>query len=95
MKNIPPNIDALSFTGSAVIIGFLLIDDLTINEQNAIGDWLMLVGQVLQTNASQKQVIEERLPNKDDFYQSKDIDIIKKGLNLLNKEIENIKAKKN
>ena len=48
------------FTLSAFIVGYLLIDDLTANEQNALGNWLMLVAQVLSTNAFYKQVMAER-----------------------------------
>lgn len=57
----PPSIDSKTFTLSAVIIGLALIDDLTANEQNSVGNWLILVGQVLESNAAQQQVIEERI----------------------------------
>ena len=55
-----PNIEPNIFSLSAVIVGYLLIDDLTANEQNALGNWLMLVAQVLCTNAFYKQVLSER-----------------------------------
>lgn len=55
-----PNTDPKVFSLSAVIVGYLLIDDLTANEQNALGNWLMLVAQVLCTNAFYKQVLSER-----------------------------------
>ena len=55
-----PNMDPKIFSLSAVIVGYLLIDDLTANEQNALGNCLMLVAQVLSTNAFYKQVISER-----------------------------------
>lgn len=118
----PPSIDPKSFTLSAVIIGFALIDDLTANEQNSVGNWLMLVGQVLEANATQQQVIEERITgntinvngknykqqgdpymhnpplynsenntkdNGNDFTQN-DIDLIKKTLEKMQKEIDKI-----
>lgn len=56
-----PNIPAKAFSFSAVVVGYLLIDDLTSNEQNALGNWLMLVAQVLCTNAFYKQVQTERV----------------------------------
>lgn len=59
-----PNIPAKVFSFSAVVVGYLLIDDLTPNEQNALGNWLMLTAQVLCTNAFYKQVEEERNMNK-------------------------------
>ena len=55
-----PNMEPKIFSLSAVIVGYLLIDDLTANEQNALGNWLMLVAQVLCTNAFYKQVLSER-----------------------------------
>ena len=52
-----PNMEPKIFSLSAVIVGYLLIDDLTANEQNALGNWLMLVAQVLCTNAFYKRVL--------------------------------------
>lgn len=55
-----PNIPAKVFSGSAVLVGYILIDDMTANEQNALGNWLMLVAQVLSTNAFYRAVLQER-----------------------------------
>ncbi len=62
--NLLPNISPKLFTLSATTIGFILLDDLTANEQNALGNWLMLVAQVLCTNGFYRQVIDERNQNK-------------------------------
>lgn len=56
IPDVPPKV----FSLSAIIVGYLLIDDTTANEQNALGNWLMLVAQVLCTNAFYKQVQAER-----------------------------------
>lgn len=56
LPNIPPKV----FSLSAVVVGYILIDDATANEQNAIGNWLMLVAQVLSTNAFYRAVMQER-----------------------------------
>ena len=80
--NLIPNINPKLFSLSAVVVGYLLIDDLTANEQNALGNWLMLTAQVISTNAFYRQVLEER-KNYNDM--TKD-DIIK----MLNKLIEAI-----
>lgn len=56
LPNVPPKI----FSLSAVIVGYILIDDMTAREQNALGNWLMLVAQVLSTNAFYRQVMQER-----------------------------------
>lgn len=58
--NLIPNIPPKLFSLSAVTVGYLLIDDTTANEQNALGNWLMLVAQILCTNAFYKQVMQER-----------------------------------
>ena len=55
-----PNVDPKLFSFSAVIVGYLLINDMTANEQNALGNWLMLTAQVISTNAFYRQVLEER-----------------------------------
>jgi len=57
----PASNNPRSFTLSAVIIGYVLIDELTANEQNSLGNWLILVGQILETNSAQQQVVEERI----------------------------------
>ncbi len=56
IPNIPPKL----FSASAIVVGYLLIDDMTANEQNALGNWLMLVAQVLSTNAFYRAVMQER-----------------------------------
>lgn len=56
LPNIPPKL----FSLSAVAVGYLLIDDMTANEQNAVGNWLMLAAQVLSTNAFYRSVMQER-----------------------------------
>lgn len=56
MPNVPPKL----FSLSAVVVGYILIDDMTANEQNAVGNWLMLVAQVLSTNAFYRAVMKER-----------------------------------
>lgn len=97
--NLIPNIPAKAFSFSAIVVGYLLIDDLTANEQNALGNWLMLTAQVLSTNAFYKQVQQERSTNVTDDMNNNDsnitikenIAILQKMVNALNKEIENLK----
>lgn len=96
--NLIPNVPAKAFSFSAVVVGYLLIDDLTANEQNALGNWLMLVAQVLSTNAFYKQVQQERgldlngkKISQENFSTEQEIELLKKMVNALNKEIENLK----
>lgn len=82
LPNIPPKL----FTLSAVALGYLLIDDLTANEQNALGNWLMLTAQVLCTNAFYKQVQAERTTN-----QNINVETLEKMVCALKKEIDELK----
>lgn len=87
-----PNIPPTAFTFSAVIVGYLLIDDSTANEQNALGNWLMLVAQVLCTNAYYTQVQAERGKQKSNAPNNEEtLNMLKKMVDALNKEIIEIK----
>lgn len=88
MNNFPPSVSPRTFTSVAIFVAYILMRDLTINEQNAVGEWFMLVGQVLSTNAAQAQVLEDRktIDTTDD-----DIDTIKKTLAKMQKEIDKLK----
>ena len=82
LPDVPPKL----FTLSAVAIGYLLIDDLSANEQNALGNWLMLVAQVLCTNAFYKQV------QADNMMSDKETAVmINKVINAMQKELNDIR----
>ncbi|CCY93541.1 putative uncharacterized protein [Firmicutes bacterium CAG:884] len=83
LPNIPPKL----FTLSAVALGYLLIDDLTANEQNALGNWLMLTAQVLCTNALYKQVEAERRNGPNNI----NVETLEKMIYALKKELEELK----
>ena len=57
----PPNLDPQVFSFIAVLIGSACVGDYSASEQNSIGNWLILVGQFILTNAAQQQLIESRL----------------------------------
>lgn len=69
------------------------MNDLTINEQNAVGDWLMLVGQVLQTNASQAQILEDRAQEVEEEKTKDTLETIEKTLERMQQEINHFKKK--
>lgn len=60
MKKIFPNVNPNTFTGLAIIVGYLLIDDFSSIQQVAISSWLNLVADILSANASWMDVLEER-----------------------------------
>ena len=101
--NFIPNVPPKVFSLSAIAVGYLLIDDLTANEQNALGNWLMLTAQVICTNAFYKQVEQERNSNSQNNNSSNnqsnnttneqaEIEMLKKMVKVLNQEIENLKS---
>ena len=49
MEKIVFNVGPYSFTTSAFLIGLLLVQELSIEEQDSIGNWLQLVGLTMQT----------------------------------------------
>lgn len=92
--NLIPNIPPKLFSLSAVAVGYLLIDDMTANEQNAVGNWLMLVAQVVSTNAFYKQVMQERNLGSTNTYSYNENDTIimmQKMMDALKKEIDELK----
>ena len=89
--NLIPNIPPKLFSLSAVTVGYLLIDDTTANEQNALGNWLMLVAQILCTNAFYKQVMQERSLNNTKNDNEQTIALMQKMMDALQKEIDEIK----
>src|SRR5574344_1877343 len=97
IMNLIPDIPPILFTLSAIAVGYILIDDLTANEQNALGNWLMLTAQVLCTNAFYKQVQNERLTKNVSNLNAEEsiIIIMKKMINALKKEIDDLEDKYN
>ena len=92
MKDILTDINAPTFTLSAVVIGFLLIDDLSPSEQNSVGNWFMMVGQVLCTNASQQQVLNNNTNNDNSPHIVNDIN---PSMNTLKKTVNQVREELN
>lgn len=61
--NFPPNTNPHLYAMLAVTVGFACVGDYNANEQNSIGNWLILVGQYILTHAAEQQLIEARLEN--------------------------------
>lgn len=94
IPNVPPKI----FSLSAVIVGYILIDDMTAKEQNALGNWLMLVAQVISTNAFYRQVMQERGIEKSENSKENNnteteetIIMLQKMITALQQEVEQLK----
>lgn len=87
-----PDTDPKLFSLSAVVVGYLLIDDMSATEQNALGSWLMLVGQLVSTNAFYSTLKMEReksaSSNQDD---QSTLEMLEKMIKALEKEVKDIK----
>ncbi len=59
----PPNTNPHVFTLIAVAVGYACVGDFNANEQNSIGNWIIMVGQYVLTHAAQQQLIESRIEN--------------------------------
>lgn len=47
-------------TALATVLGFALLGDMDADQQNAVGNFLMLIGQILTTDATQAQTLQAR-----------------------------------
>ena len=85
-----PDIDPFSFTGTAVILGYLLTNDFTIDEQAALGAWFNVVGDILASNAAWADVLESRQNNKEN-----DLEVLNEAIDKLKESIEELKKQSN
>ena len=59
------HLPAEAMTGLATVVGFVLIGNLSADEQNALGNMLFLIGQILSSNATQEQANQSQSPTQD------------------------------
>lgn len=86
MNNI--NFDDKSLTTLAFVIGLALIDNLSSTEQNAVGNWIMLIAQTLCTNGSYTFNKEWKSHIEDDNGITKDT--LRKTSDIINREINKL-----
>lgn len=89
MEKVVFNIGPYSFTTSAFIIGIILVQQLSIEEQDSIGNWLQLIGLTMQTYASQKVTLAVNDDNsKKDS--SCDFETLKKAIKNIEDELDKL-----
>ena len=54
------DLPAKLLTALATVLGFALVGPLTYDQQDVLGNWLELVGEILETSASQGQLLQQR-----------------------------------
>ncbi len=89
MNKITIELDPYTFTGSALVIGLILVNELSPNEQDSIGNWLQLVGLVMQTYASQVTTLETNTKR------DTSIEDLKTSIDKISEELDKIKDSKN
>ena len=110
MDKFPPNINPELFSIIACIVGFILEDDFNANELNSIGNWIILVGQFMLTTAAQQELINARYRNmrgsnirsdvnnhankNPEKMNRSDLDNILRTLEIMQRELNNLKNKK-
>lgn len=57
------NASSLTFTTSAVIVSYILIEQLTVNQQEIIGGWFNIIGDILSASASWNSTLETQTNN--------------------------------
>lgn len=91
MKNLLPNMHPLTFTTSAVIVSYLLIDDLSMEEQAALGSWFNVVGDILSSSSSWLAVLQSRnvIPSNDEINNDNDEkEMLKKSIEKIQKILD-------
>lgn len=98
MDRLPSETESKIGTLFATLVGFALMDGFTALEQNSIGNWFMLVGQILETNAAflqqfnqQRQNTQRQAKNNNDALE---LEKLKKMVDILQREYEKL-AKEN
>lgn len=89
MEKIFFNIDPYSFTTSAFIIGIILVQQLSSEEQDSIGNWLQLIGLTMQTYASQFSTLDTN-KNKSTENDTCNIETLKKAIKNIEEELDKL-----
>ena len=83
------NIDSFSFTGTAVIVGYLLSNEFSVLEQAALGAWFNVIGDILASNASYQSILDDKNDNS-----KIDLDTLNKAVEKLKDSINKIQKEK-
>ncbi len=78
-------------TLSATVIGFALTCFFNSYEQNALGNWFMLLGQILETNATFIQLYQSCAQNNSNRNVGLDIEKLKKAIDIIQDELDKMK----
>lgn len=71
------NLPAELMTALGTVLGFALTGRLNYAQQNSLGNWLELIGQILDSNAAQGQLLQQQQQTDDN---SRRLDVLEREL---------------
>ncbi len=77
-------------TALGTVLGFALTFPLNYNQQNSLGNWLELIGQILDANAAQGQLLQQQQQSNQ---QSQRLDALERELTALRQEIRQLRER--
>lgn len=92
MNKLILDINPYTFTGSAILIGFLLVNELPASEQSSVGNWLQLVGLVMQTYASQVDIYQGTDDKCDSREDVSDLESLKNAIDIIKKKLDDVEC---
>jgi hypothetical protein len=81
------SLNAYEFALIASIIGFIIAPTLTINQQNSLGNFFELLGQVLLTISSQNATLKQKSVQNSKIRSTMETDRLEKEILLIKREI--------
>ena len=94
MKDLFFGLNPYTFTGSAIVIGLYLNNELTKEEQASIGNWLQLIGLTIQTYASQVANLQSKNQKNNqnsDCSDTTDLDTLSQVIDKIQEELNHLK----
>lgn len=84
------SLSAIEFNLLATVIGFAITPTLTTNEQNSLGNFFTLIGQILMTANAQNITLSANEVRKDNFQKGFQTTSLEEEILLIKKEISKI-----
>lgn len=81
-------------TALGTVMGFTLTYPLNYAQQNSLGNWLELIGQILDTNAAQGQLLQQMQQQQQSNQQAQRMDQMERELALLREEIAKLREER-
>lgn len=81
--SLPPEL----MTALGTVVGFATLGNLTGDQQDALGNFLILVGQILETSSTQKQLLEDQASAQTMAAMQQELETLRQAVCALQKNI--------